>query len=563
MIKMPWEIKDVDRFKKGLSDKKKRQWVRIANTVLDKCMKDGGEENECAGSAIKQANKIVGNMETMMIHATTTTLYKIQTGSLEGRKYMIVPVVMMVEGVHSGSHGPLLHLAEELNKFPACWNGIPVMIYHPQIDGMNVSANSPEILEQSVGKIFNTHIEDGKLKAEAWIDEQKLIAISPITVDYIREGKPLDVSVGVFSDEELGEGVYINEHGEEEQYIATARNYRPDHLALLPGQRGACSWMDGCGVRVNSDSNTDGVEVVISNINENENMKKDELVLTMKQQAMEALLSDITDNKQGYQELMMQLQSKLDAMDTEESYHILEEVYEDTVVYRKRSRESVENGLFQQSYQINEDGTVSLIDTPIRVRRNVTYVQINSMKRTVFNSNKGETKMVEESKPCCLEKVVELIGNEQTQFTPNDKDWLLTMSAEQLEKLTPVAPKAEETIVDPPVQVNMEEYIRKDTLTTFEAFLEIAPDGIKEVMQKGAELYAQHRTELISNIMANAEQGAWTEDELKGFDTTMLEKLNRQFKPTVDYSGQAAGNAALNTQSNEQGPKEKLLPLGV
>jgi hypothetical protein len=31
-----------------------------------------------------------------------------------------------------------------------------------------------------------------------------------------------------------------------------ARNYRPDHLAVLPDQRGACSLTDGCGVMVNT-----------------------------------------------------------------------------------------------------------------------------------------------------------------------------------------------------------------------------------------------------------------------------------------------------------------------
>lgn len=30
-----------------------------------------------------------------------------------------------------------------------------------------------------------------------------------------------------------------------------ARNLNPDHLALLPGGTGACSWEDGCGVRAN------------------------------------------------------------------------------------------------------------------------------------------------------------------------------------------------------------------------------------------------------------------------------------------------------------------------
>jgi hypothetical protein len=154
---------------------------------------------------------------------------------------------MMVEGVHNGSHGPLLHTAEELGKIPASWNGIPVMIGHPQVDELNVSANSPDILERSVGRVFHTHMEDKKLKAEVWLDEQTLTAVSPLALAYINSGRHLEVSVGVFTDEEPTTGLY----NETEQYVAVARNHRPDHLALLPGEQGACGWGDGCGIRNN------------------------------------------------------------------------------------------------------------------------------------------------------------------------------------------------------------------------------------------------------------------------------------------------------------------------
>ena len=56
---MPWTVADVDKHKKGLSDKQKKQWVRIANSVLARCMKKGGSEESCAASAIKQANGVL------------------------------------------------------------------------------------------------------------------------------------------------------------------------------------------------------------------------------------------------------------------------------------------------------------------------------------------------------------------------------------------------------------------------------------------------------------------------------------------------------------------------
>jgi len=56
---MPWTTADVSRFKSGLTARQKRQWVRIANSVLKKC-KDEGRSN-CEASAIRQANGVVGN----------------------------------------------------------------------------------------------------------------------------------------------------------------------------------------------------------------------------------------------------------------------------------------------------------------------------------------------------------------------------------------------------------------------------------------------------------------------------------------------------------------------
>ena len=53
---MPFQIEDVDKHKKGLTDKEKTQWVAIANSVYDKCLKDGGEDASCAVDAIKEAN---------------------------------------------------------------------------------------------------------------------------------------------------------------------------------------------------------------------------------------------------------------------------------------------------------------------------------------------------------------------------------------------------------------------------------------------------------------------------------------------------------------------------
>jgi uncharacterized protein YdaT len=252
---MPWTKDDVDRFKEGLTDTQKERWVEIANSVLDKCLSDGGNQSECEASAIRQANGSVDNNENTKNMQKYSTLqkyinnnYQIRQEEHQGRIHWVVPVVMMKNGVHAGSHGPLLHDINELGRFPAAWNGMPIVVGHPKdSNGNDISANSPDVIErETVGRVFNTHVNGDMLKAEAWLDYNRLSQVSPTTLNYVEDQVPLDVSVGVFTDEEPRQGEWNGE-----QYEAIARNHRPDHLALLPGSQGACSWGDGCGIRQN------------------------------------------------------------------------------------------------------------------------------------------------------------------------------------------------------------------------------------------------------------------------------------------------------------------------
>jgi hypothetical protein len=54
---MPWDVGEVDQFKKGLTETQKRRWIEVANSALAACLKEGGED--CEASAIKQANAVI------------------------------------------------------------------------------------------------------------------------------------------------------------------------------------------------------------------------------------------------------------------------------------------------------------------------------------------------------------------------------------------------------------------------------------------------------------------------------------------------------------------------
>lgn len=128
--------------------------------------------------------------------------YEVTHQEHQGKNYLVVPVVMMVEGVHHGSHGPLLHQIEELGRFPESWNGIPVTIDHPEIEGTHVSANIPDVIDaRMVGRVYNTRVDGTKLVAQAWLDEERLRQISAVVLAQVEAGEPIEVSLGMFTEE--------------------------------------------------------------------------------------------------------------------------------------------------------------------------------------------------------------------------------------------------------------------------------------------------------------------------------------------------------------------------
>lgn len=165
---------------------------------------------------------------------------------LNGRECLVAPLTLLVPGVLNGSKGPLYYPEEEVDKNPEQWNSIPIVVYHPERDGKAVSARDPSILNtQGIGHVFRA-ASQGKLVAEGWFDVETTKRIYPSILTDIQAGKPIELSTGLFTENEEEDGEY---NGKE--YTHIARNYVPDHLAILPGKVGACSVQDGCGVLVN------------------------------------------------------------------------------------------------------------------------------------------------------------------------------------------------------------------------------------------------------------------------------------------------------------------------
>ena len=454
--------------------------------------------------------------------ASTAINYTIRIDSMDGKKHLVVPVVMMVEGVHVGSQGAILHTEEELSKWTEAWNGIPVTISHPKKEGANVSANSPDVLDSSaVGRIFNTHY-DGGLKAEAWIDYEKISAKSVEALTAIENGEPLEVSVGVFTDTEIAEeGARWNG----EDYKSIAYNYRPDHLALLPGEEGACSWTDGCGIRTNKKG---GVKVK-------------ELQKTFQQLSQKGYVVSFLNNEVGYREIQDALQAKLQSLNAEDLYHYIQDVFDEYFVYARWGNGDAET-LFRQGYSMDTNENIVFEGTAVEVKKKVEYVAYNKMKRKSpvnNNANKGG-KMANEGNLCCEAKVDALIANKRTHWMASDREWLLTQGEAIIAKMSPMEP---EKVGDDPAAIQANKVAAVDefkgTLKSIDDYTAIMPTEMKARVDKWLADEAAVREALVKSITDNSDK--LKKEDLEVLSDSVLKGIAESIKQPADYSAQGAG----------------------
>jgi len=159
-----------------------------------------------------------------------------------GRDYLVAPVTLIAAGVLNGSQGPLLYPAAEIEASTPFWEGTIITDGH-----IGHGANGRLLHTQekyAIGVIQRPVFNNNRLQAEAWFDVERTRRINPEILRALNAGQKIEVSTGLSTTgDEYVEGVHNGR-----PYNRIARNFRPDHLAILMTQRGACSLDDGCGV---------------------------------------------------------------------------------------------------------------------------------------------------------------------------------------------------------------------------------------------------------------------------------------------------------------------------
>jgi hypothetical protein len=490
------------------------------------------------------------------------------TGTLHGKEYIIVPVTALVEGVLQGmgSEGPELALAEEFGKFPASWDGRPVVMSHPtvEVDGKKtpVSANSPDILETyQIGFIFNTALKGNELHQEAWIDKALMESLnddSKETLEILQKGEKIEVSTGYFALIEESDGLYNNE-----AYQGVQRNIAPDHLAFLPnGTLGACSNADGCGAQLfanaetlRANTTTDPLKLFrvempccdacASKANEEtevpqDNANKDAMDDKDKKKkqdpkAYEQVQASIANTIAGGVTLGDAQKLVSDALRTQggTTYCYVVAMTKDKVVYEMYDGFMGQYMMYQRSYSVSAEGKVTLGDEIEKVQIMTKVVTVNADGTP--SSETTEQTMPEVKDPGAA--APEVTAQEKTHTIENESGTLeVTLNADGSPKTFKLTPKANTA----PKAQTVDEYIAS------------APKAFQEVLTSAMQIHEDKKKGTIKALM-DTKRCKFTEEALTAMSLDQLENL-AELANVPSYGGRAAPVAANSAEDDGPPP---------
>jgi hypothetical protein len=436
---------------------------------------------------------------------------ELRTEMLENREHWVVPTVAITEGVHSGSRGPILYLENEIGKNPANWDHKPAIIYHPLAaeDGQRpppTAASQEVINNQKVGIPLDSRWEDSKLKMNTWLDKERLKEVSEPVYNALSKKQKVEVSTGLKADIEWTKGVW----NDGTEYVGIARNIRPDHLAILPDQTGACDISKGAGLLQNNN-----LTAPITN---------------------EASLSDI----QCAASMALSLKFQ------KPGYYWngwVSDVYPEYVIYYDGG------DYYQQNYKM-KDGKAELTGDPVKVVRETVYRSVNN---TLVGTTAGKHYTIRELLNMTKkEKIDAIIKNSKGTMDESDREWLDKKKDAALDALlnqfkTPEPAPDEEAISNAKKKKEAEEAKKKKDaedaavlnaggktkVMTEEEWLAAAPKGKLAVLNRAEQKEQEAMAKLITTI-TNAKGNKFTKTYLESKDLPELEAIASLIAPPVD-----------------------------
>lgn len=210
---MPWEPGDADKHKKGLTKAEKEKWAKIANSVLEECLDNGGKKDYCEGKAIRIANSKVGKNKNEGGDRVNKKMLKVPKGgfqfvseeptiafkdvdedgkpksfSMEAYTGAIMPdifggsIAVDVSGIEFDGKKRFPILEDHLWE-----NKIGVSNNKPNMENNRVSFDNIKILSNEKAQEFAQNLVDG-------FPYQASISIRPRKIEEVPEGESADVN---------------------------------------------------------------------------------------------------------------------------------------------------------------------------------------------------------------------------------------------------------------------------------------------------------------------------------------------------------------------------------
>lgn len=494
-------------------------------------------------TSVKKLSKLVVNHGTQKYDRLTVNLVPkgCRIDTLEGREHTVVPMVILTEGVHAGSQGPLYYPKDELSKTPVVWNHKPIVVYHPTMNGEGISACDPVIINQrKIGVMMNTRFEGGKLKSEAWIEKDRANAVDERIMAAVENQEMMELSTGLFIDVDSATGKW-----KAEEYTGVARNYRPDHLALLPDQIGACSIADGAGLLRNQ---------------------------ALKDPALRGILFKLglVDNEMSHSDissaLMTAVREKFNVGD-DGPYIWVADVFDNFFIYER-------DGKFWRLGYMSNDTGVSLSDeTPVQVQRKSSWVTVGATNNTIENTmnktaliaailaaNCGLVEADKETLNGMTDNQLNAIHNMMKEH-PTINCFALKKEGDKvnliIKNTTPPAPVPAPAPAAPapaPAQP-------APAPVTLESYVAAAPPQMREVLTNSLSVYNDEKKKLVDMILAN-KRNVFTKDMLEARPLGELKALAALAAPEAPPAAPPGFNyAGLAPVGNVGGEGEEPLPM--
>ncbi len=472
-------------------------------------------------------------MEHLLINTTGTIRYD----SFGGKDYIVAPMSLISPGVLAGSKGPLLYPEEEISNNVDAWNHIPLVVYHPTENGNPVSARTPTVLNrQGIGFIFKAKISNNKLVAEGWFDVENTNKVDSRIVESLESSKPIELSTGLYTRNERAEDGAVH-NGKAYDFIA--REYKPDHVAVLPDQIGACSIEDGCGVLVNKKSckcpkgSSENCTCPVRN-------EKGEVNFTLSTNDIShSVLHDL---------LSKQLKTQFTQ---DEPSAWVSEVFDSYFIYWQG------DDLFRLSYT-NSGGAVSLgSETPQKVVRETSFVTVANEENSM-SDKKGSIDQLIENCTCWNEKDREVLNNLSVEKLEE-----LLANAKKIKEQEEVVNTATKALSDGLTVEGGSKYTfnttrgewtkeeqkktpvttNEQTPQTEEEWLAKAPAGIQSAVQNAMRIESREKEDLIAKITANV-----AEEKKEGLVQRLADKSLTELQ---DYAAIASiSKSAKSVQTN-------------